>query len=90
MTIAKVNRATYLRPELTGGDEPPKGFKWVVYSLPVHHMTVIDCLAMATQTSTSKALRLLIDTYLEEHRAEINEAFKLLKERKEARRATHE
>ena len=90
MTIAKVNRATYLRPELTGGDEPPKGFKWVVYSLPVHHMTVIDCLAMATQTSTSKALRLLIDTYLDEHKPDVDAAFQLLKQRKEARRANHD
>ena len=34
MTIAKVNRATYLRPELTGGDEPPMSN--IIHLLPTH------------------------------------------------------
>jgi len=90
--IKEVHKASYLRPSLTGGSPAPLGFNWVVYSLPQHHITVLDTLARTKTSSTHRALRLIIDSYLIEHRDEVDAAFLELKEQKQnaAKRVNHE
>ena len=83
ITTQAVPKPNYHRPSLIGGDPAPFGFHWVVYSLPQHHITVLDALSRTKSTSTHRALRMVIDTYLTEHRDEVTAAFLELKQQKQ-------
>jgi len=76
MTISIFQKHTNQRPSLIGGDPPPKGFKWRVYSLTDHHIRVLDALATSSGLNPSKALRLIIDHYQQNNQELINLAFK--------------
>lgn len=63
------------RPELVGGDEPPRGYSWQIFAVSEHHTRVIQVLALSNTANTSKTLKSIIDYYIENNIEQVNIAF---------------